>query len=156
MAVPPAYYEAMRGLSIWIHGGLSACLALACAGSASSQTAEPRARLAGAIIMFGANWCAPCLEELRNLPELAAATAPGRLILAWRDGSPKPFWPAWPANADIKPSAEIERIVGSKDLSAGLPYAVVLDGKGERCAVLNGKLTKDRIARLRARCSIDD
>jgi hypothetical protein len=146
----------MRELSIWIHVVLSACLAMACAGAASSQTQEPRARNADAVIMFGANWCAPCLEELRNLPELAAATAPGRLLLAWRDGSPRPLWPAWPANVDIKPSAEIERLVGSKDLPAGLPYAVVLDSKGERCAVLNGKLTRDRIARLRARCSIDN
>ncbi len=108
---------------------------------------------ANALLLFGANWCAPCLEELRNLPALARAAAPSRIILAWTDGAPPRLWREWPANADVTPIADalqaMQRFGGS---SAGLPYAVLLDGKGKPCAELRGKLTPDRLETLKAQC----
>jgi hypothetical protein len=105
------------------------------------------------LILFGANWCAPCLEELRDLPALARTMAPERIVLAWTDGKPVRLWREWPGNADVTSVTDamqaIQRLGGS---SAGLPYAVLLDAKGKRCADLRGKLTVARLEAMKARC----
>lgn len=107
----------------------------------------------GSLILFGANWCAPCLEELRELPVFAQAVAPSRVILAWTDGKPPQLWREWPANAEMAPIADaiaaMEHLGGA---TAGLPYVMLLDGKGKLCADLRGKLTLERLEKLKTRC----
>jgi hypothetical protein len=144
----------MRTLSNWNKFILMGAFALGGATSGFSQTREALPP-ANALIVFGANWCAPCLQELRELPALAAAVVPAQIIIAWRDGAPRKVWPSWPANAEVRGPAEADRWAGGADLSAGLPYAVLLDGQGKHCVVWNGRVTPERIARLKARCPSD-
>jgi len=141
----------------WLSNG---CAAMGLAGlallAAPAMTAEGAARAmpAHALILFGANWCAPCLAELRDLPDHAAAMAPAPVLLAWTDGAPRPLWPTWPANAHLLPAGEgaalLARIGGR---TAGLPYVAMLDGEGRLCADLRGKLDAARLAALKARCA---
>lgn len=141
----------MRSLSNRIKFILIGTFALANAAPTIAQDPEDVTSPAHTLVMFGANWCAPCLEELRNLPALAAGMAPERVVLVWQDGPPRKLWPSWPANAEIKPATEGDRLAGGAP-SAGLPYAVLLDSEGKRCAVWNGKMTPERLPRLKARC----
>ena len=86
---------------------------------------------------------------------IAAALAPAHVVLAWSDGAPRALWPVWPGNAQVMPMSAAEKIAGAiDDAAAGLPYAVLLDGKGRACALWNGKMASDRLARLRARCAV--
>ena len=105
-----------------------------------------------ALILFGANWCAPCRAELRKLPLLAGA-APGSVILAWSDGAPELAGAALPANVVIADSAQSRRLAqGAAGLSAGLPFAVLADENGAACAVWRGALDVARLAHLKTRC----
>lgn len=128
-------------------------LLAACFAASGTGAAERPALPADAVVLFGANWCAPCLDELRTLPALAQAAAPMRIVLAWTDGAPVRLWREWPANAEQLPVADavrtIERLGGQ---TAGLPYAVLVDGQGRRCADRRGGVTPERIAALKARC----
>lgn len=145
----------MRGLSnriVFILGSIAA-MVWAAAGYAEAKETPP-ARPANALVLFGANWCAPCLEELKDLPGLASAAAPARLVLAWTDATPPRLWPSWPANATTMPRAAAVRMMAEFETdSAGLPFAVLLDAQGRSCAVWRGKVTRERIAALKARCA---
>lgn len=106
-----------------------------------------------ALILFGANWCAPCLAELRVLPELATSVAPGRIMLAWTDAKPATLWSSWPANADIMSRVDALRLMSELNQeSAGLPFAALLDASGRICSVWRGKMTQERITILKGRC----
>lgn len=140
----------------WLSNACAAGFAGLALLAAPALTAEPedRALPAHALILFGANWCAPCLAELRELPAHAAAVAPAPVLLAWTDGAPRPLWSVWPTNAQLVPEGEgaglLARLGGR---TAGLPYVVMLDREGRLCADLRGKLTAARLAALKARCA---
>lgn len=76
-----------------------------------------------------------------------------RIVLAWTDGAPVRLWREWPANAEQLPLVDavraIERLGGQ---TAGLPYAVLVDRQGRRCADRRGGVTPERLAVLKARC----
>ncbi|WP_234149005.1 thioredoxin domain-containing protein [Sphingobium sufflavum] len=105
------------------------------------------------IILFGASWCAPCLVELRNLPKLAAAAAPDRLVIAWTDGAARRLVSVHPANVELveqdRAQQLLEEMAGD---AAGLPYAVMLDGRGKRCAEWRAPLMPPDVSRFRALC----
>lgn len=105
------------------------------------------------IILFGASWCAPCLIEIRGLPQLAAAAAPDRLIVAWTDSGADRYLAAAPANVEPMAQGASRRMLASLagDV-AGLPFAVMLDRQGRRCAEWRAPLTPRDVARLRALC----
>jgi len=76
-----------------------------------------------------------------------------RIVLAWTDGAPVRLWREWPANAEQLPVADaartLERLGGR---TAGLPYAVLVDRQGRRCADRRGGVTPERLADLKVRC----
>jgi len=133
-----------------------AALLLPAGAVLSAPQQVPGGRVVGppsALILFGANWCAPCLAELRVLPDLAASVAPGRIMLAWTDAKPATLWPSWPANAEIMPRTDALRLMSELNQeSAGLPFAALLDPSGRICSVWRGKVTQERITALKARC----
>ena len=132
---------------------MTAALLLLATGAAMPVRAADQPLPAHALILFGANWCAPCLAELRSLPLWGAAVAPAPLLLAWTDGQPPRLWRQWPANARLLPPGEagplLARIGGR---TAGLPYVAMLDDKGRLCAELRGKLSAERLAGMQATC----
>ncbi len=142
----------MRTLSNSIAFFLAGTAALTAAASAEeSRVMGPPS----ALILFGANWCAPCLAELRILPDLAAGVAPEQIVLAWTDAKPMTLWPSWPGNAALMPRADAARLAAEMGReSAGLPFAAQLDGNGRLCSVWRGKVTRERIAALKARCKM--
>jgi hypothetical protein len=143
----------MRFLSIWIRLAGAVALVVGPASQAAQPDGPPPPPRANAVLLLGANWCAPCLAELRELPALAAANAQGRIILLWEDGPPRPLWPRWPANAEIGTAAEAAALIGDGEISAGLPFSILLDGDAKTCLVWKGRLTGERLARLRNRCN---
>lgn len=119
----------------------------------SAAAQEPASPPANALILFGANWCAPCLEELRSLHLWGAVVAPAQVLLAWTDGSPPRLWSQWPGNARLLPPGEARPLlvrIGGR--TAGLPYVAMLDAKGKLCADLRGKLSAERLSAMRQKC----
>ncbi len=105
------------------------------------------------IILFGASWCAPCELELRNLPALAAAAAPDRLVIAWIDQLPPPKLASGLANVSILQPVEARRhfnaVAGNNH---GLPVSVIFDAGGKPCAMLRESLEPDKLRRMKAAC----
>ena len=106
------------------------------------------------IILFGADWCAPCVAELRDLPDLARAAAPDRMALAWTDRM-------------VRISPEVRRL-GVTQLSlsrarellssygtgnSGLPLVVMLGEDRKPCAMVRRRLTTVGIMELRNTCA---
>lgn len=145
------YYAGMPYLSNRDHAIIALLsAALAC----SSAGAQPERLPPGALILFGANWCAPCLDELRSLPAYAAAVDPAPVLIAWTDGQPRNLWRQWPENARILPPGSAAALLartGGK--TAGLPYVVLLGRQGQLCADLRGKLNSERLAAMRKQCN---
>jgi hypothetical protein len=115
----------------------------------AGQPASP----AHTIILLGADWCAPCVVELRELPTLARAAAPLRLVLAWTDRAAR-----LPAEAvrlgvtQVPLATAREMLARYGEGNAGLPLAVMLRGDGTACATLREGLSKDGIAAMLKSC----
>jgi len=106
-----------------------------------------------ALILFGANWCAPCLAELRDLPAWGTAMAPALVLIAWTEGQPPMLWRQWPGNARLLAPGEAAPLLGQiGGKTAGLPYVALLDAEGKLCAELRGKLNPARLEAMKARC----
>lgn len=137
----------------WLRYALALLVALAALPTQAMPATKGAFAPPGALILFGANWCAPCRAELRTLPLLAAHAAPGSVILAWSDGAPELAGASLPANVAIADPAQLRWLTqGAAGLSAGLPFAVLADDNGAVCAVWRGGLNASRLARLKARC----
>jgi thiol-disulfide isomerase/thioredoxin len=119
---------------------------------AVTSAGEP-ASPAHTIILFGADWCAPCVVELRELPALARAAAPDRVVLAWTDRAAR-----LPAEAvglgvtQVPVASAREMLARYGERNAGLPLAVMVRGDGAACGRLRKGLSKDGIAALRKSC----
>ena len=102
------------------------------------------------IVMFGAHWCAPCRVELQDLPELAKAAYPDRIVLAWIDRRPSV---ARVAGVSTLPRTEAAELLGrvSPD-NHGLPLTVILDSNGSVCAELRSRLSVSLLNELRWSC----
>ena len=113
---------------------------------------EPAAPL-HTIILFGADWCAPCVTELRDLPKLAEAAAPDRLELAWTDHPAR--LPAQAVRIGVTQASRIrvrELMMRYGQGNSGLPFVVMLRDDGTRCATLGRRLSEEGITALRKRC----
>lgn len=122
--------------------------AFAIAGSAHAGS-EPEPR----IVLFGANWCAPCLAELRELPQIASAAAPDRVIIAWIDEGVRISDKAEKAGVMQVSAASARDLMARHGTgNAGLPLAVMLGSDGKRCAMVRRRLDSAGIASLRREC----
>lgn len=106
------------------------------------------------LVLFGANWCAPCRAEIRELGALTEAAAPARLQLAWIDrapaGLPTRPDPRW----TVLPPAEAQRLFERFGPSAqGLPVAILFR-EGRPCAQKAGPVTMLDIGRLKDSCRV--
>ena len=105
------------------------------------------------ILLFGASWCAPCIRELRSLGKLATAARPDRILLVWTDGGIKRH--SLPSYENVEVVSDIQgRVLVKKYASgnSGLPYSVMIDEKGRRCAEWRKGLTPEALIELRANC----
>jgi thiol-disulfide isomerase/thioredoxin len=106
------------------------------------------------LLLFGANWCAPCRAELGELPALALAVAPGRLILAWTDVEPR-LQAGHPANVRVLSREEARALLGAHaSMNAGLPFAVARDVDGKICGFARQRLSPSAAAALVAQCRV--
>ena len=107
----------------------------------------------GAVILFGASWCAPCRAELRNLPELASAVAPARIEIAWIDRAPRVATRAAGPNVVVIPPAEAQRkFAAIAGVNQALPVAAMIDASGRTCAIARAPATIPVLQGLVARC----
>lgn len=93
---------------------------------------------APAIILFYANWCAPCRVEIRSIDALARVADPVPIIIVPWDGEPR----TRQALRGVQPSRIRYATGGAYRLmtkmagpSGSLPVVVALDTKGELCNV---------------------
>lgn len=101
------------------------------------------------LVLFGAQWCAPCRTELRELSALAQAAAPARIRLAWIDRAPTGL----PSGAwSVVPPAEARRLFErSGTATRGLPMAALFSGD-RACAHWQGPVTVAEVRRLKEAC----
>jgi hypothetical protein len=108
---------------------------------------------ADAIVMFGAHWCAPCTGEVRRLPELAAAAAPDRIVMAWIDHPITPS-PATTGVASLPPDVARRLAQNLLGDGYGLPISVMFDPHGAACAIRRSPLSPEEIAKMRLQCAL--
>ena len=107
----------------------------------------------GTILTFGARWCAPCMVEYRELPEIVQAAAPDRIVLAWVD---RAITPPSGGMATVRslPTGEARRAaLNISGEGYGLPFSAMFNGTGHLCAVWRARLKPADVAELRARCN---
>lgn len=132
---------------------LRLALPLVAGGAAPAEPAYPPR----AVVLFVADWCAPCHAEVARLPEIAAAAGAWTVLVADGDAPARPGrlargvkaerrWTPDPATA-----AAIRRDLFA-DI-AGLPYAVAFDAAGRRCADTRRGLDAARTRALLERCA---
>jgi thiol-disulfide isomerase/thioredoxin len=104
------------------------------------------------IMMFGARWCAPCMEEYRQLPDLARASAPDRIMLAWIDKQIAPPTPGI-GTVETLPADEARRLARSVlGEGYGLPFSVMFDKSGRRCTIWRSPLRIRDIGVMQRQC----
>jgi thiol-disulfide isomerase/thioredoxin len=135
-----------------MHWKLILSIAVMLLATSAGIAAEPAAS-ARTIILFGADWCAPCVAELRDLPALADAAAPDRLILAWTDR------PARVPDKAVRSGVTQVTVARARELmarygegNAGLPLVVMLRSDGTPCAIQHRSLSSEGLAALLKRC----
>ena len=130
--------------------GLSMAIATNCPATSQAPASLPTPER---IVLFGAHWCAPCQAEYRSLPDLVAASAPDKIVLAWVDR---------PVQRPSMVSKYGVEELATKDAQAlglrlggegyGLPFTAVMDGDGRLCALWRKPLHPEDVMRLISSC----
>ena len=106
------------------------------------------------ILMFGASWCAPCIAELRNIAALASDANPDRIVIGWTDGGIRRYKLPLPGNVEIASGVDAQQMARRYASGiAGLPYSVMIDGQGRKCAEWKSGLTPEAISEMRIACA---
>jgi thiol-disulfide isomerase/thioredoxin len=122
--------------------------------------AAPAAGAAGpvyppdSILLFVADWCAPCHAEVARLPELVEAARPARLLVVVTDDRDRLTRAAPPEMRWRPDRALLARL--RDDLfadNAGLPYSVAIGADGRPCADSRRGLDAARTRALLAACA---
>lgn len=126
--------------------------AFAAAMSAEARPSVGQEDYADALVMVGAHWCAPCMLEIRRLPELAAAAAPERIMLGWVD-HPVALsqMPGHPTSLPPDVAGRLARDIAGDGY--GLPFSVMFNRRGDACAVRRSPLAPEDIAGMRSQCA---
>ena len=112
--------------------------------------AQPLSAFKGRVVILNlwATWCAPCVEELPAVAKLAAALGPGKVTVVAVNAS----------HDDAAKVADFLKAHGAANLavyrdpdlslltafgSQGLPFSVVIDGKGREIARASGPMKWD-------------
>jgi thiol-disulfide isomerase/thioredoxin len=105
------------------------------------------------IVLLGARWCAPCMAEWRELPQLAARLAPDRIVLAWVD-RPIAVPPALAGQVSAMPADEARALaVRYGGQGFGLPMAVMIDEHGRSCSPWRRPLRPEDLAEFFRMCA---
>lgn len=110
---------------------------------------------APAIILFYANWCAPCRAEIKSIDDLARAASPVPIIVVPWDAESR----TRQALRDVQPSQIRYATGGGYRLlakmagpSGGLPVVIALNAKSEPCIVRREGLVASAIKGLLGAC----
>jgi thiol-disulfide isomerase/thioredoxin len=130
-----------------------ALLLWACIGFAAvpciAQQPTPRR-----LVLLGARWCAPCVAEYRNLPNIVNAAAPDQVVLAWVD-RPMPVPPQLASRVQTMTPVEARALalrLGGEGF--GLPMATIIEGARPPCPPWRGHLHEWDIFALRSLCHL--
>jgi len=105
------------------------------------------------ILMFGASWCVPCIVELRNIDALASSANPDRIKIIWSDGGIRGYKLPSSGDVEIISGTDTQRMMQQYASDAsGLPYSVMLNEQGRKCAEWKTPLTSEAIKWMRATC----
>jgi thiol-disulfide isomerase/thioredoxin len=148
------YYGRMFRLSISV--AIFAAAITSNLGHAETQAGPAKDGAANrTILMFGASWCAPCIAELRDIATLASGASPDRIVVAWTDGGIRRYKLALPGNVEIASGVDVQQMARRyASGTSGLPYSVMIDDRGGKCAEWKAGLTTEAIRQMRSTCTI--
>lgn len=143
-----------KSIAMMIFIGLDLFFAHAPSLAKDTQTVTAKAPAwpRDALILFGADWCAPCLVEMRQIDALVAAAAPRRLFVAWLDQPRRLPRTATVPRIPPHQAAELFAAIPGGG-GRGLPTSVMTDATGTPCALRTAPLAPQDIAMLIRRCA---
>lgn len=84
------------------------------------------------------------------------AAAPDRIVIIWADPEIRRYKLDHVDNVEVASESEARRFMALTGADiAGLPYAMMTDRHGSKCADLRGPLSPDQVNRLQASCGDD-
>lgn len=136
---------------------LAAALVATIPAPVSAQTVPDVMLPPSAILLFVAEWCAPCHAELARLDEIAAAARPFRVLVVSLDdrrGEARMLRGVDPARLWRPGAAELARVRRALFADvAGLPYSVAVDERGRMCGDSRRGLDAARTRALLRACA---
>jgi thiol-disulfide isomerase/thioredoxin len=109
-----------------------------------------------AIILFWADWCAPCHEEIADLAALERAAAPLPVIVVPLESDRRTRRALRHLAPERLRFVATGAIAFMQDLTGGavgLPASLALDRGGRRCALKYGAVTPEDLATWRRQCA---
>lgn len=109
-----------------------------------------------ALVMFVAEWCAPCIDEMRRVNELERAAAPRRLVVVSLDQQPQllVIRRQLERQDDRISAAAGWKLLGAlaDGDAAGLPVSVMVNEHGRICATHAAAVTAADVAAMLTSC----
>lgn len=152
-------------------GALMACMAIAKDRNALAFAELRGARLEQSIPVTTAEWrghaaliafwrsdCAPCLKEMKILPDIATTNQNLPIFLISLQGAEhvRTYLAPMPKNVHVLVTGEAPKTVLSafgNDRTLALPYSVMLDAEGQICDWHYGIIAPEKVKEWREKCS---